>query len=175
MRKKYYLESTGEHTVLFPHSLRNKFQSLRVRFGSTIFQIRRILARHQLDLDLLKGLVIDLFPDLQHQLSDVMSINRMIEILKRKCSITDVGPLEVVVDVFDIVEAEIIIRAYQEDVKRFCKDVSVSLCLEHLYSSDKTIAFVLNWNPDHSLLQDIQDVLHVLDPLKHCHIEIRVC
>ena len=176
MGKNYYLEYI--HTVLFPRALKADFSSQRIKFGSTFFKIRRILSRNpKLDLKALKELVTDLFPDLQHQLSDDMTIDTVLDVLKRKCSIIDVYPLEVLVTELNIPEAERIIRAYKEGVKSFRNDVSVSLCLDKfLHSSPrfpcKTIAFVIGWDPDSLLLQDIQVVLRDMDLLNDYHIHL---
>lgn len=174
--KNYYLEYI--HTVLVPHVLKDRFNSQRLNFGATFFKIRRILAKHsQLDLDTLVELVTDMFPDLRHQLSGDMTIDTVLDVLKRKCSIIDVYPLEVLVTELNIPEAERIIRAYKEGVKSFRNDVSVSLCLDKfLHSSPrfpcKTIAFVIGWDPDSLLLQDIQVVLRDMDLLNGYHIHL---
>ena len=121
---------------------------------------------HRRDVNKMKALLTDCFPDLKSELSVVKTIDGVLDVVKRKCSIVDVRPLEVLAQQFKIKEAEDIIRKHKEAAEEFCKSVSVSLSsdetlqvipTQHLLC--ETIAFVLNWNPDETTLQDINDVL----------------
>ena len=158
---------------------------MRTKFGSTFYNIRLLFAKKQrknkkkpLDIVKMKTLVIDCFPDLKSQLSHRNTINGVLDVLKRKCSIVDVHPLEVLAVEFKIKEAETIIKSYKKTVDDFCKSVSLSICFnERLQAISvthllcETITFVLNWNADEATLQDINDVLLDLEPLQKYHIQ----
>ncbi|XP_019856609.1 PREDICTED: uncharacterized protein LOC100638228 isoform X1 [Amphimedon queenslandica] len=172
----------GNHKILFPRDMKKKFKEMRSKFGSTFFRVRRIFysKKTALNIDEMKELIIDLFPDLKSQLSYKMTINEILNVVKRKCSIVDLSPLENLAFEFNIEEAEPIIKSFKEEAKDFCKSVSVSLCLgEELQAVAtpsrllcETVVFVFNWNPDKCTLQDIIDVLDELEPLHKCHIQI---
>ena len=162
--------------------MKKKFEDMRMKFGSTFFQVRRIFTRMKsvLDIGEVKELIIIWFPDLRPQLSYKKTIGEVLNVLKRKCNIIDLRPLENLASEFNIEEAKPIIKSYKEEAKDFCKSVSVSLCLgEELQAVAtpsrllcETVVFVFNWNPDKHTLQDINDVLFELEPLDKYHIQI---
>ena len=164
------------HKILFPRNMGEKFQEMRIKFGSTFFQVRRNFARNEIivDIDELKLLVSDCFPDLKPQLYNKKTINEVLDVVKRKCNIINMRPLEVLIIEFNIKEAETIIKEYKEEAKDFCKTISVRLCLDKELQAvptpsrlkSETVVFILDWNPDESTLQDINDVLEKLEPLE---------
>ena len=176
------IDKHGDHKILFPRNMKKKFEDMRMKFGSTFFQVRRIFTRMKnvLNIDEVKELISDWFPDLKPQLSYKKTIGDILNVVKRKCNIIDLRPLENLASEFNIEEAEPIIKSYKEEAKDFCKSVSVSLCLgEELQAVAtpsrllcETVVFVFNWDPDEYTLQDINDVLDELEPLHKCHIQI---
>ena len=172
------------HKIPFPRTMRREFKEMRTKFGSTFYNVRLLFAEKQHKnkkkaLDKMKALVIDCFPDLESQLSHRNTIDGVLDVLKRKCSIVDVHPLEVLAVEFKIKEAETIIKSYKEIANDFRNSVSLSLCIDerlqavpitHLLC--ETITFVLNWNADEATLQDINDVLLDLEPLQKYHIQL---
>ena len=179
---KEVMDTLGDHKILFPRNMGEKFQEMRIKFGSTFFQVRRNFARNKniLDIDELKLLVSDCFPDLKPQLYNKKTINEVLDVVKRKCNIINMRPLEVLIIEFNIKEAETIIKEYKEEAKDFCKTISVRLCLDKELQAvptpsrlkSETVVFILDWNPDESTLQDINDVLEKLEPLENYRIQI---
>ncbi|XP_019856065.1 PREDICTED: uncharacterized protein LOC109584687 [Amphimedon queenslandica] len=157
---------------------------MRSKLGSTFFRVRRIFKskKNVLDIDEVKEFISDCFSDLKPQLSDNTTIGEVLDVLKRKCNITDISPLEDLASEFNIEEAEPIIKAFKEEAKDFCKLVSVSLCLgEKLQAVAtpsrllcETVVFVFNWDPDECTLQDINDVLFELEPLNRFKYRLQV-
>ena len=176
------MDTLVDHKILFPRNMGEKFQEMRIKFGSTFFQVRRNFASNKniLDIDELKLLVSDCFPDLKPQLNDKKTINEVLDVVKRKCNIINIRPLEVLIIEFKIKEAETIIKEYKEVAKDFCKTISVRLCLDKELQAvptpsrlkSETVVFILDWNPDESTLQDINDVLEKLEPLENYRIQI---
>ena len=111
--------------------MKKKFEDMRMEFGSKFFQVRCIFMRMEkvLNIDEVKELIITWFPDLRSQLSYKKTIGEVLNVLKRKCNIIDLRPLEKLASEFKIKEAEPIIKSFKEEAKNFCKSVSVSLCL----------------------------------------------
>ena len=158
-----------------------KFKDMRLKFGATFFQVRCNFRSNKalFDIDDMKLLVIDCFPDLKPQLFHEKTIDGVLEVVKRKCNIVNVRPLEVLTTVFGIKEAETKLGSYKNEAEDFCNSLSVRLCLSeelqavhtpHLKS--ETVVFILDWNPDESTLQDINDVLHELEPLGNYRVLI---
>ena len=172
----------SDNKILFPRDMRNKFKKMRMKFGSTVLKVRHsfISRENVLNIDEMKELISDWFPDLKPQLSYKKTIGEVLKVLKRKCSIIDISPLEDLAFEFNIEEAKPVIMSYKEEAKDFCKSISVSLCLgEKLQAVAtpsrllcETIVFVFNWDPDDYTLQDINDVLFELEPLHKYHIQI---
>ncbi|XP_019857910.1 PREDICTED: uncharacterized protein LOC109586180 [Amphimedon queenslandica] len=177
------IDKHGDHKILFPHYMKKKFQVMRMKFGSTFFQVRRIFARMKsVNIDEVKDLISDWFSDLKPQLSDKKTINDVLNVLKRKCSIINLHPLENLASELNIEEAEPIIKLYKEKAKDFCMSISVSLCLgEELQAVAtsscllcETVVFIFNWDPDEHTLQDINDVLLELEPLNRFKYHLQI-
>ena len=174
-------EILGSHKILFPRSMEEKFQELRIKFGSTFFKVRRNFAKDQnLSIDEMKLLVIDCFPDLSSQVFNKETINEVLEVVKTRCNIINMRPLEVLTEELNIKEAEEVIKIYKKFAEDFCKSTSIQLCLDKELKAvpspsplkKETITFILEWNPNESTLQDINDVLKKLEPLENYFIQI---
>lgn len=175
------MDTLHGHKIHFPRNMRKEFKEMRLTFGTTFFQVRRNFCSNKalVDINDMKLLVIDCFPDLEPQLFHKKTINEVLDVVKRKCSIINVRPLEVLTTVFGIKEAEKKLRSYKNKAKDFCKSLSVQLCLsEELQAvhtprlKSETVVFILNWDPDKSTLQDIDDVLQELEPLGNYRVQI---
>ncbi|XP_019860273.1 PREDICTED: uncharacterized protein LOC109588559 isoform X2 [Amphimedon queenslandica] len=172
----------NDNKILFPRDMRNKFMKMRRKFGSTVLKVchKFVCRENVLNIDEMKELISDWFPDLKPQLSYKNTVGEVLKVLKRKCSIIDISPLEDLASEFDIEEAKPIIKSFKEEAKNFCKSVSVSLCLDEKLQAVatpsrllcETVVFVFNWDPDEHTLQDINDVLFELEPLHKCHIQM---
>uniref|UniRef100_A0A1X7TF21 Death domain-containing protein n=1 Tax=Amphimedon queenslandica TaxID=400682 RepID=A0A1X7TF21_AMPQE len=175
-------DTHGDHKILFPRDMKNKFEDMRMKFGSTFFKVRRIFTKMKsiLNIDEVKELIIIWFPDLKPQLSYTGTIEEVLNVLKRKCSIFNVRPLENLAFEFNIEDAKPVLKSFKEEAKDFCKSVSVSLSLgEELQAVatpsrllSETVVFVFNWNPDDYTLQDINAMFFELEPLNRYHIQM---
>ncbi|XP_019854455.1 PREDICTED: uncharacterized protein LOC109583508 [Amphimedon queenslandica] len=169
------MDKHGDHEILLDRDVKKKFKEINLKSGTTFYRVRRIFnnKKNILDINEVKQLISDWFPDLKPQLSDKMTIGEVLDVLRRKCNIMDISPLENLAFEFNIEDAIPIIESFKEEAKDFCKSVSVSLCLgEKLQAVAtpsrllcETVVFVFNWNPDECTLQDINDVFDELEPL----------
>ena len=168
------------YKIPFPRNTKEEFKQMRIKFGSSFFNIRVIFSEKLAKVvNKVKALLADCFPDLKSELSVVKTIDGVLDVVQRKCSIIDIHPLEVIAVQFKIKEAKNIIKEHKEAAKEFCKSVSVSLSSDEtlqviptLHLLSETITFVLNWNPDETILQDINDVLLELELLHKYHIKV---
>ncbi|XP_019857908.1 PREDICTED: uncharacterized protein LOC109586179 isoform X1 [Amphimedon queenslandica] len=171
------------HWVPFPHKMRKEFKEMRIKFGSTFYRVRLLFskkwAKSQKDINKVKTLLADTYPDLKSELSVAKTIDSVLDVVKRKCSIVDVHLLEVIAVHFKVKEAIKIIIKHKEAAKEFCESVSVSLSsnetlqaipMQHLPC--ETVTFVLSWDADDTTLQDVYDVLLELGPLPNYHIKV---
>ena len=175
------------HRVPFPREMRKEFKDMRMKFGSTFYSVRLLFskkyAKSPKAINKMKKLLADCFPDLKSELSVAKTIDGILDVVKRKCSIVDVHLLEVLAVHFKVKEAEDIIKEHKEAAKEFCESVSVSLSsnktlqvIPTQYLLCETVTFVLNWDPDETTLQDINDVLLELNLLHKYRIKVtNVC
>ena len=163
--------------------MRKEFKEMRTKFGSTFCSVRLLFskkwAKSQKDVKKLKALLGDCFPDLKSELSVAKTIDSVLDVVKRKCSIVDVHPLEVIAVHFKVKEAEDIIKEHKKVAKEFCKSVSVILSKDQTlqaiptrYLQSETITFELNWDADKTTLQDVNDVLLELELLHKYQIKV---
>ena len=94
------------------------------------------------------------------------SFDDVMELVKEKCTIINIGCLETIVDRFNITEAKQCIADYKTEVDIFCHAVRLNVCekLSFLKSSLSvlkcdTTEFVLKWKPDESTLCDVKRLL----------------
>ncbi|XP_019862829.1 PREDICTED: uncharacterized protein LOC109591555 [Amphimedon queenslandica] len=172
----------GDHKILFSRSMKKEFKRMRMKFGSTFYQVQRSFSNRKdiLIIDDVKELIIHWFPDLASELSYKKTIGDVLNVVKRKCNIIDLHPLENLASEFNIDDAKPVIKSYKEEAKDFCKSISVNLCLDEKLQAVatpsrllcETVVFVFNWDPDETTLQDINDVLDELELLDKCRIQI---
>ncbi|XP_019861077.1 PREDICTED: uncharacterized protein LOC109589427 [Amphimedon queenslandica] len=155
---------------------RSTFNKVRLLFSKKNPKLSGKHKKKALSVNEMKMLLFDIFPNLQSELSHKKTINDVLDVVKRKCSIVDVHPLEVLAVHFKIKEAENIIIKHKEAAKVFCRSVFVSLSNDKTFQAIPTryllseiITLVLNRNPDKTTLQDINDILLELQLLhKYC-------
>ncbi|XP_019860406.1 PREDICTED: uncharacterized protein LOC109588730 [Amphimedon queenslandica] len=171
----------SSHKILFPHSMKEKIEELRIKFGSTFFKVRGNFAKDKnLSIDEMKLLVSDCFPDLSSQVFNKKTINEVLDVVKTRCNIINILPLEVLASEFNIKKAKKVIKGYKEFARDFCKSTSIELCLDQelqavptpSHLKKETVTFILEWSPNDTTLQDINDVLQKLEPLKNYFIQV---
>lgn len=118
------------------------------------------------------------FPELSMELATVSSVEEMIEIIKENSNIVDVSLIKTFVTRYEIPEALTLITDYEESIDEICQ-VSIRSLLgtrigPESHRSCQTIEFVVHWNPDEKMLNDIRRLLEKAfqDLNKRINIEI---
>lgn len=161
--------------------MKEPFEKMRIQFGDMFFDVRRSFGKMEnLNIKDVKTYLTDCCPDLESQLKRKKTVDTVLEVVKRKCSLINVRCLACLAVKFEVTKAVEKIESYKEQVKTFRNSIPVSLCLEQKLSivsasrlKCETIIFVLNWEPDEKyMLKDIKDVLEELEPLHRYRIQI---
>ena len=105
------------------------------------------------------------FQELKNDLKNAKSFDDVMEILIRdKCTILNVGCLEVIADHYNIEEAKAQIAAYKSEVDRVCEELKLRICEDFMTGPPSllkfgTLSFKLEWRPDSSVFSDIKGLL----------------
>ena len=146
------------------------FNSMRLEFGTTFSKIRDAIKETSVTLENLKTFLRDCYPDLSPQLTHTSSntLDDILEIVKEKCTLIDIGILKAIAKRFGITKADVHIKTYEDAIEEFCSTVTTRLSLqESLVVSTssplkcETAKFVLEWDPDKTSLTDIKNLLSV--------------
>ena len=106
------------------------------------------------------------FQELKYDLKyHAKSFDDVMEILIRdKCTILNVGCLEIIANHYNIEEAKAQIAAYKSEVDRVCEELKLKICEDFMTGPSsllkyKTINFSLKWRPERQVLNDIEELL----------------
>lgn len=146
-------------------SFDSEFDEFRVKCGIA----RDLIADSMTPLPLcnkIKIFLLQCFPELEGKLADVDDVEGVMDIIKMKCTIINITPLQAIAGRFQFDDAKMLIKKYEEDLDIFChekklqfvlgKDLSLSQTSAH---GEIIIKFVLDWKPDEHKLQDIRRLL----------------
>lgn len=150
--------------------MKEPFLEMRLEFGEMLFSVRQKFKKKKVKINDLKFQIYDISCDLKPQLDDKETIDDILEVVKRKCSIIDIHYLERLAKVLKVTEALKIMTSYKDIAQRFQQLVSVRLCFgEKLQAvptpsrlTCETVKFYFDWDPDQTTLKD---VLFELEPL----------
>ena len=139
---------------------------MRGNFGSFYFRITRLVSGTITEkaLEELKEFIDDCYPELSPKLTEATSVKGVMNIIKSKCNVINIAPVEDVVSFHSITKADPLITDYNKTVKEFCRNLKIEFLLEKkLSTSDflicETIEFVLDWDPADHLLNDIRRLI----------------
>ena len=160
----------------------SEFTSIRTKFGITFNIIRHIIKSNPPQLEDMKEFLEDCDSSLRPSLAHCESINDLLNVVRDKCTLIDINYLEAVVTTFNIEGAKTHIESYKETIDRFCQSVSVRLCLEEIFPvtatppclKHETATFILNWDPDDHMLNDITNLLSAVFERLHKWVTIKV-
>ena len=87
-------------------------------------------------------------------------------LIVHKCTILNVGCLEVIVDHYNIEEAKAQIAAYKSEVDRVCEELKLKICEDFMTGPSsllkyESIEFFLKWRPNFQVLDDIKELLWI--------------
>ena len=139
---------------------------MRGNFGSFYFRISRLVSGTITEeaLEELKEFVDGCYPELSPKLTEATSVKGVMNIIKSKCNVINIAPVEDVISFHSITKAEPLITDYNKTVNEFCRNLKIEFLLEKkLSTSDflicETIEFVLDWDPADHLLKDIRRLI----------------
>ena len=145
----------------------SEFTAMRTKFGRTFLRVQDVIESCQPSIERLKRFLKFTYSELTSQLSATSTIDDILSIVQKKCSLINIKLLEEIVEEFELKEAEKHISAYKQEVAKFCRAMSVRLCLNETFQVSvphtplkcETATFVLDWNPDEHMLDDVRNLL----------------
>ena len=147
--------------IYLPPTYQRDFDQIKATFGRLFFTVAPLIAKRIPSLQELKTYLRMCFHELRPLLSIVESFDDVMDIVQDKCTIVNIDCLEVIVNHFNITEANHHITNYKAAVDSFCENVKADLCadLEIDLPYPGTIEFILEWNVDEHILHCIQGLL----------------
>ena len=134
-------------------------------------KIQEVIERRQPPMldSLKKSFLSHSYPDIASQLSASKSINEVLSLVQKKCSLINIKLLQEIVVWLELKDAEEHIKAYKRQIKKFCRKMRARLCLNetfqvtvpHIPLKCEAITFVIDLNPDNFTLEDAQNLLSV--------------
>ena len=87
-------------------------------------------------------------------------------VIEQKCTIVNVGCLEVIANHYNIEEAKAQIAAYKSEVDSVCKELKLKICEDFRIGPSPLlkygyIQFFLKWRPNFNVLNDIKELLWI--------------
>ena len=145
----------------------SEFTAMRAKFGRTFLRVQDVIESSQPSIERLKRFLKFTYSELTSQLSATSSIDDILSIVQKKCSLIDIKLLEEIVEEFELKEAEKHISTYKQVVVKFCQAMSVCLCLNETFQVSvphtplqcETATFVLDWNSYEHMLDDVRNLL----------------
>ena len=105
------------------------------------------------------------FQELKYALTYAESFDDVIDLLiEEKCTIFNIGCLEIIFNHYNIEEAKTQITAYKLEVYRVCEELKFRICEDFMTGSSSLlkvdiIFFHLEWKPVSNILSDIKELL----------------
>ena len=155
-----------EEEIYVRKVLKYDFDAIRGEYGIFRDKIKPLLSKNiPVSTVELKRFLGHTFPELTPELANARSTNTIIDIVKRRISITNIAMIEVIVKRYNISEAKDLIIDYQKEIQKFTSDMKLKLLLNKKLSPSlsslicETIEFVLDWEPSDHSLDDIHQLL----------------
>ena len=147
--------------IHIPRSYQYKFDQIRVTFSELIYTVAPLIAKSIPSLQDFKTYLRRCFRELRPQLSTAESFDDVMDLVEDKCTIVNIGCLEVIVNQYNITEANHHIENHKAAVDSFCQNIKANLCaeLEIDLPYPGTIEFILEWEVNEHALHHIQCLL----------------
>ena len=137
------------------------FDEIRGHFGILRHKIVPLISQSISSVTEMKSFLQLSFPELSAELSDVDSIEGIMDVVVKKCRVNNISMIKIIVIRFEITQAKLLISEYEEEVKIVCGSLKNFLSQnqpEH-FNDFETIQFTLGWEPDEHSLDDIRNLL----------------
>ena len=144
-----------------------KIDEIKGKLGKLFLTVTHLIeSTVGFDLKELKRYLQLSYPELIPQLSKAESVDDVMVIVRKKCTIINISCLKAITTHCNIKSAEQHVTAYKSEVKTFCEKVKLSVCKneDFITSSSsllkcETIEFTLEWNIDEHTLSEIKELL----------------
>ena len=145
-----------------------EFAFIRVSFAKIFFNVRKAMkATSDLSIEDMKQFLEDYDSDLKSELAEISTLEDLMRLIRKNCSLINVVLLEAVVEKFDIASAQRYIDEYKKLINQSCKNLSVHLCLNESFETIRTgpplkcetATYMLGWNPEEYKLKDVTDIV----------------
>ena len=138
---------------------------MRGKFGTFYFKVTRLVS-HTIRANQLEDFiefVDDCYPELGPNLTSA-TVKDVMKVVKTKCNVINIAPVEEVVSFYSITEANPLISDYKTTLDEFCHTFKLQFLLDKKLSATdflvcETIEFVLDWDPAEQLLNDIRRLM----------------
>ena len=145
------------------------FTSIRMKFGIAFYNICKAITQcnNPPSFSEVKMLLQKCFQQIKEIFDNCQSVSDLLDVVQKKCTLINISCIKELVNELKIKDAEAHIQTYEQTIDDFCKNVSVTLCLQETFRvanvpsplQCETINFVLDWDPDQCTLDDIRDIL----------------
>ena len=148
-----------------PVSKSREFSSIRASFARMEYKVSKAIVKKSPPIKDLKDLICCYNRDLRAKLDNCDSISSVVSLIfEEECSLTNFELLKMVVEEFQVKEAQIYIEQYEITLKESCRSISLELCLKEKFDAIEnlkceTATYVFDWRPDENKLKDITDIL----------------
>ena len=145
----------------------DEFTSIQTSYGRMLYNVNKIIKNKPPPLDDIKEFLRCCRSSLEPKLSLCSNITEILRVVEKECSLINIKLLQSLVEEFEIKKAEKYIKEYKGVLKKFCRTVKITLCLneklEGLGGSPslqcETVTYVFDWEPDEHMLQDIKQII----------------
>ena len=117
-------------------------------------------------LEKLKKYLGRCFRELKPQLSLAESFDDVMEVVKEKCTVVNIGYLETIINHYNVEEAKVHITTYKSEVDKLCEEIKLSVYQKENFMTGpssllkcETIKFVLEWETDKHTFNEIRELL----------------
>lgn len=140
------------------------FKAIRTLYAKMMYKIRCIFKKSPPPLDDIIEFLSCFSNTLRKKADDCDSLTTVLRLIEDECSLIDVQILHSVIEEIEIAEAEECIKKYLSELDKFCKTLSVNLCLKERFDSVSHLqcemaTYIFDWEPEEHVLKDIKDIL----------------
>ena len=143
------------------------FKALYKKFATMFSHVSKAIREKALPLEDIKQHLEIFDSALEAELAGIDTLQGVMRLIRKNCSLLDIVILEAVVEHFEISEAQKYIDDYRVVIDDSCQKFSITLCLNEPFSVVKmrpflkceTATFVFNWEPNELKLKDVKDIL----------------
>ena len=145
----------------------DEFTSIQTSYGRMLYNVNKIIKNKSPPLDDIKEFLRCCRSSLEPKLSLCSNITEILRVVEKECSLINIKLLQSLVEEFKIKKAEKFIKEYKGVLKKFCRTVKITLCLNEKFEAIggslslqcETVTYVFDWEPDEHMLQDIKQII----------------